>query len=458
MHYGSPLGKIRIAVIICCFVLILGIFGYAYLSGNNYSVLTKDEILTNVEELGSEDYGYEYISSYVKKYGIGNVNSYKFNAVEENLETYFYKELPEEREMAKTVSLLFVEHFYDSIDIEDKTQVTDALLKCLFAALDDPYAYYRTKQEYSDFMDSLAGGEEFVGIGVMMNSETLEILMVYPGSGAEEAGILARDVIYAVDGKSLSDVSNEDMLALLSGAEGTTVNMTVKRGEELLDFTVTRKVLVQRSVYHEVTEDDIGIIQITQFLDDTSAQFVEAVDYCTENGAVALIIDVRYNPGGYVHSAVAIADYLVPDAEDRRINTYTYAGEEYVYYTTDGHSVDLPIIVLCNENSASSSELFIAALRDFNKEGCIDVTIIGTTTYGKGVVQNSFTLYDASGITFTIGYSTPPSGESYDGIGINPDIEVHESSEIDAPLTRAFEEIAKILNTSGNEIDLDAAA
>lgn len=458
INYSTHSGKIRAVVIICCFVLILGILGYAYFIGGNNTVIEKDAILANVDELGDEDYGYEYISSYVKKYGIGNVNSYKFNAIEEQLETDFYKELPEEKEMAKTISLLFVEHYYDSIDIKDKTQVTDALLKCLFASIGDPYAYYRTQEEFAEFINTLAGGEEFVGVGVMMNQETLEIIMVYPGSGADEAGILAHDVIYSVNGKSLTDVSKDDMLALLAGEAGTTVNITVKRGEELIDFTVTRKVLVQRSVYHEITDDGVGIIQITQFLDDTSAQFVEAVDYCIENGAVALVIDVRYNPGGYVHSAVAIADYLTPDAEGRKINAYTYANDEYVYYTVDGHSVDLPIFVLCNEHSASSSELFVAALRDFGKEGYIDVTIIGTTTYGKGVVQTSYTLYDASGITYTIGYSTPPSGENYDGIGITPDIEVPESSEVDAPLARALEEIAKITNTSGNEDDLGAAA
>ena len=458
MNFVSPLGKVRTVVVICCFILIVSIFGYAYFNNGNNSVITKDEVLENVETLDIDEFKYDYVSSYIKKYGIGNINTYKFNAVEQQLEADFYRELPEEKELAKKICLLFVEHFYDKINLEDKEEVTDALLKCLIASLDDPYAYYRTKDEFNEYLGSLESGEEFVGIGVIMNAETLEILMVYPDSGAAEAGILPKDFIYAVDGKSIDEYSNEEVLALIAGEPDTTVSVTVKRGEEKLDFTVTRRVLTERSVYYEITEDKIGIIQITQFLEDTTSQFIEAVDYCTENGAVALVIDVRYNPGGLVNTAVAIVDYLVPDADGRTIISYDRAGDSYKYYTNDGHSVDLPIAVLCNEHSASCAELFTSAMRDFNEEGCIDAIIVGTTTYGKGVAQSSYMLYDGSGITYTICYLNPPSGVNYNGIGIIPDVEVHEVEEFDAPLSSALEELAKIINTNGNGESLDAAA
>ena len=458
MNFVSPLGKVRAVVVICCFILIVSIFGYAYFNNGNNSVITKDEVLENVETLDIDDLKYDYVSSYIKKYGIGNINTYKFNAVEQQLEADFYMELPEEKELAKKICLLFVEHFYDKINLENKEEVTDALLKCLIASLDDPYAYYRTKDEFNEYLGSLESGEEFVGIGVIMNAETLEILMVYPDSGAAEAGILPKDFIYAVDGKSIDEYSNEEVLALIAGEPDTTVSVTVKRGEEKLDFTVTRRVLTERSVYYEITEDKIGIIQITQFLEDTTSQFIEAVDYCTENGAVALVIDVRYNPGGLVNTAVAIVDYLVPDADGRTIISYDRAGDSYKYYTNDGHSVDLPIAVLCNEHSASCAELFTSAMRDFNEEGCIDAIIVGTTTYGKGVAQSSYMLYDGSGITYTICYLNPPSGVNYNGIGIIPDVEVHEVEEFDAPLSSALEELAKIINTNGNGESLDAAA
>jgi C-terminal processing protease CtpA/Prc len=198
MHYASPLGKLRIAVIICCLILILGIFGYAYIIDKNDSVIEKDDIIANVENLGSQDYGFSYVSAYVKRYGIGNVNTHKLNTVENDLEKYFYKPLPDEKTLAIDTCLLFVEYFYDEIDLNDKTQVTDAVLKCLLASIGDPYAYYRTAEEYIEFLNSLQGSDEFVGIGVMMNQETLEVLMVYEDSGAQEAGIMSGDIIYGV--------------------------------------------------------------------------------------------------------------------------------------------------------------------------------------------------------------------------------------------------------------------
>ena len=459
MHSYSPLGKLRWVVVICCVILILGIIGYAYLSDKNDITLSKEEILNTVEEIGNEDYGYTYVSSYVKKYGIGNVNTYKLNNVESYLEGSFYKELPEEREIAKSITLLFVEYYYDKIDLSDKTEVTDAVLYCLFASIGDPYAYYRSTEEFSAYLESLQGGEEFVGIGVLMNQETLEVLMVYPDSGAAEAGIMPHDIIYGVDGKTVEDTTNEELLNMVRGEIGTTVKVTVKRGGELMDFTVTRKLLTERSVLYDIGENKVGYIQITQFLQDTPTQFKEAVDRCEENGAIALVIDVRYNPGGLLNSVVDVIDYLTPDAPERRIASYTQSGKEHVFYTDDGHSVDLPIAVICNSGTASAGELFTGAMRDYGKEGVMKTVIIGETTYGKGVAQNSYSLYDQSGITFTIGYFNPPSDVNFDGIGVIPDIAVEEIMGEDAPLEKAYEkalEFAKVNN--GTEINIGAAA
>ena len=457
MHCCSPLGKIRTVVIISCLILIIGIFGYAYLTDKNNSVIDKDDIVLNVESIDAETATYDYVSSYLKKMGIGNLNTYKINSIEAQLEDDFYKDLPEEKELAKAISLLFVEHFYDSIDLEDKEAVTDAVLKCFFASIDDPYAYYRTAKEFEDYLTGLEGGEEFVGIGVLMNSETLEIIMVYPDSGAEEAGIKERDVLYAIEGEVFTKENQEELLSRMKGEPETAVNVTVKRGEELITYTVTRRTLIERSVYHNMLEGNIGYIEITQFLETTTVQFMESVDYCVANGAVALVIDVRYNPGGLVHTATEVVDYLAPDAKDRRIASYNYSGGEHVYYTTDGHSVDLPIAVICNEYTASSGELFTSALRDFGKEGIMDVVIVGTTTYGKGVLQNSYSLYDGSGITYTIGYCNPPSNVNYDGIGIIPDVEMEEIAAVDAPLSVAVEEVLKLVNSNGGALGGAAA-
>ena len=450
MNCYSPLGKIRAIVIISCLVLILGIFGYAYLTDRNNSVVEKDDIIANVENIDTENLDYSYVSSYLKKMGIGNLNAYKLNTIEAQLEDSFYKDIPEEKELAKAISLLFVEYFYDTIDLEDKEAVTDAVLKCMFASIGDPYAYYRTAKEFEDYLTGLEGSEEFVGIGVMMNSDTLEIIMVYPDSGAAEAGIKERDVLYAIEGEEFTKENQEELLNRMKGEPDTTVNVTVKRGEELITYTVTRRTLIERSVYHNMLEGNVGYIQITQFLETTSVQFMESVDYCIANGAVALVIDVRYNPGGLVHTAVEMVDYLVPDAEGRRIASYTQGESEYVYYTTDSHSVDLPIAVICNGYTASSGELFTSALRDYGKDGTMDVVIVGTNTYGKGVLQTSYTLYDGSGITYTIGYCNPPSNVNYDGIGIAPDVEMEEIAAADAPLSVAVEEVLKLVNSNGD--------
>lgn len=456
---ASPLGKLRAVIIVLCLVTILGIFGYAYLTDRNDAVLEKDEILANIDAVSGEDLGYTYVSSYLKKYGVSNINSYKLNNIENQLEEQFYKQIPEEKELAKVIALLFVQDYYDTTDLDNKEAVTDAILKCMFDSIDDPYAYYRTRKEFEEYLDSLEGGEEFVGIGIQVNKETLEISMVFKDSGAEAAGIKPGDVIVGVDDKTLEDTPKEELINLIRGEPDTTVKVIVKRGEELLEFVATRQLLTERSVYYEMHEGGIGYIQLIQFLGDTPAQFKEAVDYLEANGATSLVVDVRYNPGGLLNSVVEIIDYLVPDKEDRRIGSYTELGIPHVFYTGDGHSVDLPIVVICNEYTASAGELFTAAMRDYGNEGALKTAIVGTTTYGKGVAQNSFTLYDLSGITFTIGYFNPPSDVNFNGVGVVPDIAVEETEEKDAPLLRAEEEAIKLSETKdGVEVSLGAAA
>ena len=177
--HRSPLGKVRSFVIICCIILVIGIVAYAYFTDSNDSVLEREKIEENLALYQNCDLGYTYVSSYLKKYGIGNINSYKLNSVESHLETDFYKPMPNEYETARIVTELYLEHYYDTIDKNDKSAVTDALINCLIASLEDPYAYYRNTKEFRDYLSSLKGNDSFVGIGVMVNAETLEVIMVY---------------------------------------------------------------------------------------------------------------------------------------------------------------------------------------------------------------------------------------------------------------------------------------
>ena len=446
----SPLKRIRTAIILLCLALIVGIIAYAFFSQNNNTVLEKEKIESNLEKYSGQDFGYDYISSYIEKYGIGNLNNYKLNYIESRLEKDFYKDLPAEYEIAKTACELYLQYFYDNVDNNDSDAVTDAIIHCLFAATGDKYAYYRNPDEFQEYLSSLQGGSSFVGIGVMVDLATLKVNMVYRGSGAEEAGIKRGDIIYAVEGTTVSDVvTTEQLTTMLRGEVNTSVNVTIKRGDKLIDMVVVRKALTEQSVSYELDSDKVGYIYITQFLGSTVNEFKEAVDFCTNNGAVALVIDVRGNPGGLLESVVNIIDYLIPDAENRMIATYNQGNKKYVFNTEDGHGVNIPIAVVCNGGTASAGELFTAAMRDFNNQNVIDAIVVGSTTYGKGVIQTSYSIYDGSGITYTVGYYNPPCDVNFDGIGITPDFQVEDVSIEDVPFNTAKEEILNIVYKNG---------
>lgn len=457
MSNASPLGKLRIVIIICCLVLVLGILGCSYLNNIGSKILDKDEIVSNVEEYG-DDLNYQYVSSYLKKFGIGNINTYKVDEAETKLRRNFYQELPSTQAMAEEIVDLFIEYFYDKIDLTNKDVVTDAVIACLVETTGDKYAYYRTSQQYQDYSNSLESGDEFVGIGIQVQLDTLEISMVFKDSGAAEAGIKANDIVWGVDGKTVEDTESEELINMLKGEEGSTVSVTVKRGEEFLTFNVTRKLLKTRSVYYYEESANIGYIQITQFIGTTVQEFREAVDFFTANGASALVIDVRYNPGGLLSSVASVIDYLVPDAPNRRICSYYQNGHEQVFYTSDNHSVSIPIAVICNEGTASAGELFTAAMRDYDDAGLLDTVIIGANTYGKGIAQSSFILYDGSALTFTIGYFNPPCNVNFHGVGVAPEIEVEEVHTVDAPLEAAKTELIKMVNESVSQSGLTGLA
>ena len=301
------------------------------------------------------------------------------------------------------------------------------------------------------FRCRLAGDNVFTfylsrAIGIIIDQNSLTILSVFNDAGAADAGIKRGDKLHGVGDKTVNDTDNVTLTNLLAGEEGSTVDVTVERGGELITFTVTRKRLTETSVTYNMEDDNIGYIMINQFVSATPSEFATAVDALIEDGAVGLVIDLRNNPGGIVNSAIDVVDYIIPDEENRLIASYTYAGGEYVFYTDDGHSVDVPIAVLCNGGSASSSELFLGAIRDFDAAGIIDAVIIGEKTYGKGVVQTTYSLSDGSGITFTIGYFNPPSGVNCNGIGIDPDIILPEDYVNNIHVSTATEEIYKILN------------
>lgn len=305
-------------------------------------------------------------------------------------------------------------------DIEE-TALQDGLYKGLLSSLGDPYSVYYTKQEYSDLMESSVGIYYGIGAYLQQNPDTMEIKVVrpIPGTPAEEVGLLADDIIKEVNGEDVTDQDINLVVAQIRGEEGSQVNIGVAReGEpELLYFDITRRKVESVTVESEMLEDNIGYIQISEFDDVTKGQFTKAYEDLNDAGMESLILDLRDNPGGNLDVAVDIADLLLP--EGLVVYTQDKYGNKDEYKTDAEHVFGKPMIVLVNGNSASASEILSGAIKDYGAG-----KLLGTTTYGKGIVQQILPLGDGSGVKVTVSKYYTPNGNNIHEIGIEPDIEL----------------------------------
>ena len=350
--------------------------------------------------------------------------------------------LPDAKILAENTASLYFESFHSVTDTSDKDAVTDALLSCYVYATGDKYSVYRTPEEFEDYSADMNGS--FYGIGVVITYDsqknTITVSEVYSESGASEAGILPGDLIIGSDGSRLEKVGYSKTVEALRDDSKLTVEVTLLRGDTELTLTVTKKRLVEESVKYSIDENRIGYIKISSFKSNTFAQFKTAVDFMTENSAVGIIYDLRSNPGGYLSAVVDILSYISP--KGTRIVSFSN-GYANAKTDKDSHSLLLPSVVICNERTASAGELFTAAMRDFDEEfDYFEVTTVGSRTYGKGVMQSTFSLGDGSHVTLTVAYYNPPSGVNYDGEGIRPDVTVDEDG---LRLGTAYEEILKLV-------------
>ena len=292
----------------------------------------------------------------------------------------------------------------------------------------DPYTVYYTADEYSSLTESTNG--EYCGVGVEIQQDpdtlTLTILRVFSGSPAQSAGLKAGDILQSADGTDLSGMDIQSAVSLIRGEEGTTVHLTWYRpsAEETMEADVERRQVNIDTVSAEMLDSGIGYIQVTEFDAVTTSQFEAAVDSCQNQGAEGLIIDLRDNPGGLLTTVINMCDYILPKGVI--VTTKDKYGEGDSYDSTDDHTVDLPIAVLVNGSSASASEIFAGAMKDRGAG-----TIVGTTTYGKGIVQSLFPLDDGSALKITVSNYYTPSGVSIQGTGITPDVEVELSEDAD---------------------------
>lgn len=309
-------------------------------------------------------------------------------------------------------------------DVEPST-LYEGAFKGMAASLNDPYTVYMTQKEYSDFMTETSGN--YAGVGLVVSADDKgNIVVVSPikGSPAETAGIKAMDIIIAVDDKPVSGKDLDAAVAMMKGEPGTTVKVTVTRADsdQPLSFNIKRDIIKLETVSYEKLNNDIGYIRMTMFDEHTDEDFKNAVNELKSQNVEGLILDLRDNPGGLLDVCVDIADEILPKAtivytEDRN------GKRDYNY--SDDKALGLPMVVLVNGGSASASEILAGAIRD-NEVG----TLVGTKTFGKGLVQTMYRFDDGSGLKYTIAKYYTPKGTDIQGKGITPDVVVELPKEV----------------------------
>lgn len=301
-----------------------------------------------------------------------------------------------------------------------KGDIETAIIKAYVSGLGDPYSQYYTKEEFEQIGQSAAGS--YCGVGVYVtyeeNGRGIKILQVIEGGPAEDAGLEEGDIITAIDGNAIVLDDFDMATSPLAGEEGTKVTVTILRNGKEKDYELTRSVIKQNYVKSGMLDNNIGYVYLAQFTASSVEQFKNAVEELKKDGAESIIFDLRDNPGGVLNGAVSILDYLLPEG------LIAYVEDKYGnrkdYNSTDGtDELDIPCVVLVNENSASASELFTGALKDRGY-----ATVVGKKTFGKGIVQSLFALGDGSGLKITVERYFTPNGVCIHGTGIEPDIEV----------------------------------
>jgi len=295
-----------------------------------YVAESKEEIILNVEQ-SEEIRWYGYVADYLREWGLPSFDTLKFKYMEELVhQIYNYGDgVPSAYSHAVDTASLFIEYLYDDIDLNNATEVTDALLTCYTASIGDPYTIYRPPVETEDFETDMSG--EFGGIGVMVEydhvNKTISVGTVNPDSPAEKAGLKEGDLIYAIDGKTVEELGYDQAVNHVRGKIGTDVQITVIRNEEYITYTVTREKIKDITVTYEIDLDSgIGYIRITGFKDNTFEQFKEAITYMEENSARGIVFDLRGNPGGYLRSVTDVISYLVPNG--KTVVSYQYKGQK----------------------------------------------------------------------------------------------------------------------------------
>lgn len=327
---------------------------------------------------------------------------------------------------------MICENYVDPLSEEQIEKMNDYAISAMVASLEDPYSYYFDAETFQAYEESIE--EEYVGIGVSVSydAETKQLSVISPtdGSPAQKAGLLPKDVIYKVDDMVVTEENYNDIVDHIRGdnaKKGSEVTLYVKRGEEKLEFKIARDVIPSDTVSHKMLDENVGYIRITEFKNCTVEEFSEALSFVTEQKAKGVVIDLRNNPGGYADSVIKMTDMLLPKCNIAYLED---SKGEREYFDSDKECLDLPMVVLVNEGTASASELMAGSLQAHGK-----AKIVGKKTYGKAVGQTPLPLTKDTAIYLTNARYYTPKGECIDKKGIKPDVEVDLPEELKKDLT-----------------------
>lgn len=352
----------------------------------------------------------------------------------------------------KTVQKLnYLEELIDEeyLDEKDESSLREGLYAGLLAGLKDPYSTYYTAEQYKELNTSNEGS--YVGIGAVLQKDDTggaKIIQLYEGGPGEQAGLRKGDVIKAVDGADVTDKETSDIASMVRDSENASVMLTIQREneEKTRDVKVEIRDVEIQTVSHEMLSGDTGYIRISEFSEVTSNQYKKAFADLKDQGMKKLVVDLRDNPGGLLTAVCGVLRQILP--EGLIVYTEDKNGKREEEICDGKNELDMPLAVLVNGNSASASEIFAGAVKDYGIG-----TIVGTTTYGKGVVQTIQPLTDGSAVKITIAKYFTPKGNDINKKGITPDVEAELSGDItdwtelthkeDAQLQTALKEIGQ---------------
>ena len=320
-----------------------------------------------------------------------------------------------------------IDKYYLWNDEIDEQNLEEGAVQGYVAGLGDKYTEYVPEKDMQEYTENITGS--FVGIGIyMIADEKSDRVIVYypiPGSPAEKAGIKSGDKIVKVNDIEYTAKDFDTISDYIKGEEGTKVNIVIERDKKQLSFEISREKINTNPITIKKLDNGIGYLSLPSFDDETSKDFKEKVEELQKQGAKSLIIDLRNNGGGIVDEATKIADYIL-DKGDTIISTVDNTGKKEVAFSENKPIFNMPIVILVNENTASASEILAAALKDYDK-----ATIVGTKTYGKGVIQTFFTLSDGSGLKITTAEYYTPKGSTIHEVGVTPDEVVELPKDVD---------------------------